>query len=340
MKMSDIMSKYTITPSLKQRFCKDMNLPIRIFEEPYFSSRMELYDEHYDCVRKFAEFIALVDKFGGEAGYFEQYSKLKDRVIEYLRENERMVYFSQKEDMNKFSIQNEGYPKSDIFKVTNAGKCFVSIDMVKGNFTALHHYDPMIVGGMETYEDFISIFTDEDYFKDSKYIRQVVFGNVNPRRQVTYEKYLMDKVLTKLFEMGIVSTSKTADGVREDIEPRVVFFSTDEIVISIPDLWVKDGKYTGDTFAKAVESVVEWAKGENINIRAEFFKLKDIKGTEGYVKEFFLNKTGYSFKCLDSLTMPMVLRTMRNELIQSEDLVFIYEGRRAKLLDIPAIEIE
>lgn len=70
--------------------------------------------------------------------------------------------------------------------------------MKKANFTALRHYNKDIVGGKDTYEDFLGMFTDENYFKESKYIRQVIFGNVNPKRQITYEKFLMDKVLVKL----------------------------------------------------------------------------------------------------------------------------------------------
>ena len=36
-----------ITKNLKERFCKDCNIPIKIFDEPYFTERLELYDEHF-----------------------------------------------------------------------------------------------------------------------------------------------------------------------------------------------------------------------------------------------------------------------------------------------------
>ena len=179
-----------VTQTLKQRFCKDTNLGIKVFEEPYFSSFVELFDKQYGSIEKYRQFVELVDFYGSEQLYLEAYNKLKDDVINYLNDNLVMKYFSQEEDMNQFGCKNQGYPTKDIFKETFDGKVFLSIDMKKGNFTALHHYNPAIVGNKDTYEKFLGIFTDKEYFKDSKYIRQVVFGNVNPKRQVTYEKYL------------------------------------------------------------------------------------------------------------------------------------------------------
>ena len=308
-----------ITETLKQRFCKDMNLTIKIFEEPYFANFLKLYDEQYDAVSKYNRFVSAVNQFGSEQNYFEAYNALKDAVIEYLNENEDMKFFAQEEDMNKFSCQNKGYPTRDIFKETNDGKVFVSIDMVKGNFTALHHYNPNIVKGCSTYEEFIRTFTDVPHFVESKYIRQVVFGNVNPKRQVTYEKYLMDMVLTKLLETGVIKP--------ENVE----FFSTDEIVLAVPDDMVCD-RMVNDEFYNSVMNVVKWAKDNNINVRGEFFELKKISGTSGFVKKFMMGKDGVDFKCLDFLTMPFVLRAYQKEEPNDMDRVFLYEGKKVMLM--------
>ena len=169
-------NKVVITETLKSRFCKDMNLSIKIFEEPYFANFLKLYDEQFQSVSKYNRFVSAVNYFGSEQAYFEAYNALKDAVIEYLNGNEDMMFFAKEEDMNKFSCKNKNYPTRDIFKETNDGKVFVSIDMVKGNFTALHHYNPNIVKGCATYEDFIRTFTDVPHFVESKYIRQVVFS--------------------------------------------------------------------------------------------------------------------------------------------------------------------
>ena len=315
-----------ITETLKQRFCKDMNLTIKIFEEPYFANFLKLYDEQYNAVSKYNRFVSAVNQFGSEQDYFEAYNALKDAVIEYLNENEDMKFFAQEEDMNKFSCQNKGYPTKDIFKETNDGKVFVSIDMVKGNFTALHHYNPNIVKGCSTYEEFIRTFTDVPHFVESKYIRQVVFGNVNPKRQVTYEKYLMDMVLTKLLETGVIKP--------ENVE----FFSTDEIVLAVPDDMVSD-RMVNEEFYNSVMNVVKWAKDNNINVRGEFFELKKIQGTGGFVKKFMMGKDGVDFKCLDFLTLPFVLRAYQKEEPNDMDRVFLYEGKKVMLMEDISVSV-
>ena len=38
------MTTAEINPKLRERFCKDRNLPIKIFIGPYFSERLELVD--------------------------------------------------------------------------------------------------------------------------------------------------------------------------------------------------------------------------------------------------------------------------------------------------------
>ena len=37
---------------LRQRFCKDCDIPVNIFDEPYFSDRLKLFDFLYNSVSK------------------------------------------------------------------------------------------------------------------------------------------------------------------------------------------------------------------------------------------------------------------------------------------------
>ena len=222
--------------------------------------------------------------------------------------------------MNKFKIENQGFSRKDIYKETFDNEMFFSIDMAKANFTSLRHYDKDIVGGDIIYEDFIGMFTEYDYFKNSKYIRQVVFGNQNPKRQVTYEKYLMDKVLTELLRIVL----------KEDI----IFFSNDEIVIHLDEDKLKDYDY----IRKIKHIIWNYEHKEGIVLNQEIFKLRKIPETQGYVKKFIGCNKKNEFKCLDALTMPFVLRAYLNEEIQEKDKVFFYEGKLAKLIEIPKIE--
>lgn len=312
---------FYISTKLKQRFCKDMGIPIKIYHEPYFESRLKLYDYYFDSIDKYKSFLELLSNFKSEQDYFEYYNNLKDSIINYLGSRKGMEKFKE-EDMNKFKIKNQGFPEKDIYKEIFDNEIFFSIDMVRANFTSLRHYDKSIVGGNIIYEEFIEMFTEYDYFKNSKYIRQVVFGNHNPKRQVTYEKYLMDKLLTELLKVVP----------KED----VVFFSNDEIVIHLDKSKFKDYEY----IRKIKYIIWEYEHKEGLVLRQEIFRLRKIPGTKGYVKKFIgcYNKKP-EFKCLDALTMPFVLRAYQNEEVQEEDKVFFYEGKLAKLIEVPNIKV-
>ena len=50
-----------ISNRLKARFCKECNVPIDIYEEPYFSERLELYNRILDIKPKWERFISSLD---------------------------------------------------------------------------------------------------------------------------------------------------------------------------------------------------------------------------------------------------------------------------------------
>ena len=52
-----------ITTNLRKKFVTDCKLPIKIYEEPYFSYQMNLFDKHYDCLTKYKCFIDSLKNF-------------------------------------------------------------------------------------------------------------------------------------------------------------------------------------------------------------------------------------------------------------------------------------
>ena len=317
-----------ITEKLRQRFAKDIGVPIKIFVEPYFSNLLDLYEEHYSARTKWNQFLVLLENFDSDQSYFAMYNATKDATITYLANNPEMQYFCQKEDMKKYAPQFS-YNSNSIFKCTNVGKHFVSIDMVKGNFTALHHYNPAIVGGKETYEEFIGMFTGDgnQHIKNSKYCRQVVFGNQSPKRQVTYERYLMEQVLSEIFARTKI------------LGKNVAYLGTDEIVLDITGYIDADGNLD-PKFQTMLNRAIDVSKANGINVRHEYFKLYRIKGTVGYMRkyEFETAHKGVDFKCVEADEMPFVIRAYKNEPVTDFDMVFVYNGKLAKLMEAPKIE--
>ena len=314
-----------ITPVLRERFCKDLQLPIKIFTDPYFMERLELYDKHFDCLNKYNNFIEMLEGFEDEQSYFEAYNALKESVIQYLLAKPEFVFFSQEEDMSKFTIPNRSLPKNSIYKQTLINKHFVSFDLCKGNFTALRHYNSKIFDDCETYEEFMGKFTTNQHFIESKYIRQVIFGTTNPKRQVKYEEFLMNQVLDKILTVFDIKN--------------VVYFSTDEIVVELNEPIAENSE-----IAKFISKTVNECNETGIRVRAEVFELTHIAHLDAYVKRVYFkvfNSDGKKIKNSDimviknatNLTMPYVIRYLYNLPPSENDNVFIYEGRLAKFID-------
>ncbi len=309
-----------VSEKLKERFCKDCNIPLRLYKEPYFTERLQLYDSYYNTLDKWNIFVRELEKYKCEQDYLEEYNRVKNAAINDIKISDGYKRFNE-EDMGKYSVKYKDLPSKDIYKSSNVGKLFISIDMRKANFSALKFYDKSIFSNADTWEEFVGRYTENKHIVNSKYIRQVILGNCNPKRQVTYEKYLMGLVLEVLIdELGYSASD-------------IAFFSNDEIVIDVR-------KYE-DCIRK--RELIEWQiKGYfNIPFRIELFYLRKITGTNGYYKEIVKNiiEREYEFKCLNNYTLPFVLRKFNEEEITENDKVFYHEGLLSKFIEIPEIGI-
>ena len=303
-----------ITDRLKERFCKDCNVPLRLFKEPYFTDRLNLYDKYYNTLEKWDTFIKELENYKCEQDYFEEYNRVKDSAISDIKESFGYKQFIE-DDMNKYAVTHTDLPTKDIFKPSNDGKLFISIDMRKANFSALKNYDSSIFDRANTWEEFIGKYIDNKHIINSKYIRQVILGNCNPRRQVTYEKYLMGGILDYIHEFFIHISN-------------CVFFSNDEIVFDITDTY-NENTINFLKLCLQEKSVVP--------VKCEVFTLHKINGIQGYYKELEDGKT--EFKCLDNYTLPFVLRKFQDQEITENDKVFYHEGLLSKFIEVPNINV-
>lgn len=308
-----------ISAKAKERFCKDCNIPIKIFHEPYFTERLKLYDKFYNTLEKWQLFVDELQEYPCEQDYFEEYNRIKDIAISDIKNTAAYQRFNE-EDMNKYTVTNKNLPNGDIFKPSNDGKSFISVDMKKANFSSLSHYNTAIFGYSHSWEEFMKRYTSNRHIINSKYIRQVILGNCNPKRHITYEKYIMDKVLTHL----------TKDFISMDY---VVFFSNDEIVFNVSDM-------TESEQMRIKNGIENMLNDMDVPLRTEWFTLRQIHGTSGFYKEFHNSDTAkIEFKCLDSYSLPFVMRKFLGEDVSENDKVFYHERLLAKFIEIPNIEV-
>lgn len=302
---------------LKERFCKDCNIPINIFQEPYFTDRLKLYDKYYGTFDKWNTFVEELNNYNNEQDYFEDYNRIKDEAINYIKSTEAYQNFNE-EDMNQYPIIHKGLPSKDIYHPSNDGKTFISIDMKKANFSTLYFYNASMFDA-DTWEEFIGKFTDNKHIINSKYIRQVILGNCNPKRHITFEKYLMDMLLNRLLNRDFCFTID-----------RVVFFSNDEIIIDVSDIDEMD-RYM---LLLRIEQSLRYT---SLPLKIEMFKLNKIIGTNGYYKVDMGGEV--EFKCLDSFYLPFVIRHFQNEEVTESDKMFYNNGLLAKFVEVPEIKV-
>lgn len=294
-----------------KRWVKDYNLPIKIYQEPYFSYLVDLYDDYFNTHAKLELLKEAVAKFESEDKFLAHYYEVRDKVIKSMKSKQEFQDFNTG-DITKFNITSS-YPKNDIYKQTCVDKYFVSIDLVKANYQALKYISPEIVSNTNSYEEFIGLFTNLEYMAKSKYLRQVIFGNINPKRQIKVERYLIEQVIDTLLAGELFT--------EEDIQ----MASSDEVVfeISVDDV----AKFSDET-----ANLTKFIKDNlNIDVDIEVFKLVSVEGK--YYSKEFLNKDGYELKSVPQVYFPQVYKKYNGLELHDNDLVFYHEHQLAKFIN-------
>lgn len=171
--------------SVLKRFVKDYSLPIQLFQQPYFDYFIDLYDKQFDTKNKYKLLCGTINICGNEQNFMEQYYKIKDKILEVMKNNPIFTEFNNSK-LEEYNIPHNSYGKDNVFNEGNVGKYFISIDLKKANFQAMKYYNKDLVLGFNTYEEFMHNFTNLEYMIKSKYTRQVIFGNLNPKKQLKY----------------------------------------------------------------------------------------------------------------------------------------------------------
>ena len=297
--------------ALKKRFAKDMNLPISIFDNPYFEYQLNLINKYEPCYNKWHWFCEELEQFDNEEAYFEYYNSVKDEVINYIQGTEQYKRFN---DDKCWVFKSGKYPSRDVYKEDNLGKCLISIDMKQANFTAMKFFEPWIFNGCQTWGEFISKFTNKAHIIGSKYIRQVIFGACNPGRQIKAESAIM---------------TSFAENLEDNLNCKILSVSADEIIIESSD-------------SREFDNILGWAQYQNLMaiIKIEQFSLEKLPNKIGWVKHISRSSNCNPtcdqrkvLKCVSSINFCQVLKYMLDLPIEENDLIFHYEGRPCKFLE-------
>lgn len=292
--------------ALKKRFCKDCNLSISVFDNPYFYERLQTLNILEDCIFKFNVFCNELEWFTDEQEYFKNYNKVKDSIIAFIKAVPEYNDF-----INTDYKYHPCVSKRNLYTEQNDGRSFISIDMKKANFSAMKYYSKNIFDNCETWEQFVSKFTLDQHIIHSKYIRQVILGACNPKCQIRYEQYLMNILCNHIISCL----------------PDVSIFSLgeDEIIIEVSDSNINF------SLAKLNKIVSSCQDGIGLLVRVESFKLNKIEN--GWIKSYNDDSHKIDFKCVDAEVYHQVIKHYFGIPITENDLVFYHNGRLAKFLN-------
>lgn len=313
---------------LAKRFISDYKLPIPLINEKYFFYHLALYQEDYNSLEHYVELLDMIgEKYGGDCNKFlEDYYNVRDKIITTIVESEAFQKFNIM-NMNVFTIKKKpNITSNNIYKQTNIGKFFISIDLKKANFQTLRNIDKNIVFGADTYEDFIGKFTDLDYIKESKYSRQIIWGKCNPKRHITAEKYFITRIYKKVIEQFPYLSDKC------------VSLSNDEMIFNVEFLFYND-KLTCFRLRERIEKI---AKEIGFEVHVEFFHLRGynlvFKESRSVRKTFFMK----DYFCTDGkfklIGVPLQYHSICYKLYKGKELNeidyhFDYEGMNARFCE-------
>ena len=262
-----------ITTALKKRFVKDHKLPITIFKEPYFSYFVDTYEDLFKSKTLYNEFVATVAKFGGESGFFSESKRIQNDIISDIGSSHAYLDFISC-DMSGFktpTLVSEG----NLYNANNHDKLFVSIDLKEANFNVLKSVDPDIVLNCKDYADLLGKYTTEPYFFNSKHVRQIIFGHLNPKRQRRLQKFTIQSKIIPI-ALDLISSDLTQYKTASD----------DEVVIELDETSYNNLGITFDELSTVT----------GVPVNLEKFKIKQLGDKPFFVKEF--EDGTYAFKAV------------------------------------------
>jgi hypothetical protein len=221
---------------------------------------------------------------------YRKLSQVKEAIVSAIRGKESYQNFCKNATFPGPSKKEFELPGFTLYKPENGDKYFISLDLIKANFNSLRYVDPDMVLGCHTWEDLVSQFSSLEYLKQSKYYRQMIFGNLNGKKTLAVSSHIIKEVYSLLLE------NKPKDFI---LHTRSL--TQDEIIIECPD---NKSVYND---AKLVHQLVQTCLPPNLRsiLRFELFQLKMIDGKNIFVKESFpawesndFSTVKPSFKCV------------------------------------------
>lgn len=199
----------------------DLNIP-----------NIEHFDYYIDQLSKIQKFknikelITLYEKAESEldVDIYDYRLKKSQEVIEFIKNSNAY---------SEMMLDNQliDYPTSRSANYEE-GVNYFSIDMKSANWVSLKRYDPPHINELgTTYSDLLSIFEMPEIFIHSKYLRQFIFGNINPKRISKVQRNMIQDVVRKYqdnLQIDVVRADEVIFSFKEFSEIKEIYNSIDK----------------------------------------------------------------------------------------------------------------
>lgn len=175
-------------------FCKLMDLSIPEY------AHFDYYIEQLSKTEKWKNIYQLINLYElAESQHSDLYQFRMDKSNEIINFIKSTRAFQELNDDNLIP----DYPTTKNF-VYDENKKYLSIDIRKANWTILKKYDPDFLNELgNSYEELLDKFNLPEIFHHSKSLRQFIFGNLNPKRQIKAQRVIIEDLINQHLNLEI-----------------------------------------------------------------------------------------------------------------------------------------
>lgn len=192
-------------------FCKlfDLNVPSYVDFDYYKNLYARL-----DRWKNMDELISLYKKAEEQIEDIYKYRLEKtEEIINFIKTTRAF------NDLNDDTMIPD-LPTNKNFEYSEGVK-YLSIDIKMANWESLKKYDPSFVNELgDSYSDLLNKFDVPEVFHRSKQLRQYIFGNLNPKRQIKAQRVMIEDLMNGLSRYNL----------------KVECVKTDEVIYSFENL--------------------------------------------------------------------------------------------------------
>lgn len=302
---------FEITKEMIEFFAKFAQVPIPTTNPLSVTYYLEELKKYYNC-HLWSIFIKEVQKNGlGKLRY--DCGHVRTEIIKYIKENPEYVAFCElpTSDLNQ-RAPIEIRTKNSIYQQNHTNKHFISVDIKSANYTFLKSVCPSIT---KSWKELVGTFVDSEFIAESKYIREIVFGELG-------NKKLLSNIL--LLIKRVFDLVESDDVLRSALVKTVC--TTDEIIYEVSD------NYDIAYFNSKIHEI----DPDQSVYRVEKFKLVQLTPYPYFVKEIDM-PTGINkiqFKSINKNHIMQCIKHYEGRPVNTADKKFMCEEFEATFDDV------